>query len=124
MTAPRSVAADVASVPGPRLTLAEAVPPSLTRSSEQELLVRYAETRSPLLKAKVAEAFMPLARALAYRYRVGSEIDEGDLAQAANRGLLEAIDRFDPALGKPFRSHAVPIILGELRSHCRAHVWT
>ena len=124
MPAPRSAAV----VPGraarsPRLALAETAPSRLTRAQEQELVIQYAETRSPVLKAKIVDAFMPLARALAQRYRGGSEPLD-DLIQVASMGLVKAIEGFDPSHQKPFRAYATPTILGELRRHFRDHVWT
>ena len=93
------------------------------RRREDVLLRRYAATRSDALRDQLVRAFLPLARSLAMRYRGGSEPLE-DLVGVANLGLVKAIDRFDPARGRPFTAFAVPTILGELRRHFRDHVWT
>ena len=66
--------------------------------------------------------FMPLARALALRYRDSTEYLD-DLFQVANLGLINALERFDPERGKPFVAFAAPTILGELRRHFRDRVW-
>ena len=42
----------------------------------------------------------------------------------ASVGLLNAVDRFDPARGIPFLGFAAPTILGELKRHFRDRVWT
>jgi len=40
-----------------------------------------------------------------------------------NVGLLQALARFDPGSGRPFRAFAVPTIAGELRRHFRNTRW-
>jgi RNA polymerase sigma-B factor len=73
-------------------------------------------------RAELAARYMPLARALALRYRYTQEpID--DLVQVASLGLVKAIDRWDPDRGTAFASFAVPTILGELRRHFRDYTW-
>jgi RNA polymerase sigma-B factor len=89
---------------------------------EALLLRRYAETRDRHLRDQLAERFMPLARALAMRYRGGTEPLD-DLIQVASVGLIKALDGFDPERGGSFTAYAVPTILGELRRHFRDRVW-
>jgi RNA polymerase sigma-B factor len=90
---------------------------------DEALFSRFAESRSPVVRAQIIEHFMPLARSLASRYRRHTEPFD-DLLQVANLGLVKAVDGFDPERGKPFASYAVPTILGEIRRHFRDHVWT
>jgi RNA polymerase sigma-B factor len=68
------------------------------------------------------ERHLPLARALALRYRrAPEEID--DLVQVASVGLVKAADRWDPDRGVAFTTFAVPTILGALRHHLRDSTW-
>ena len=39
-------------------------------------------------------------------------------------GLINAVDRFEPARGSHFLSFAVPTITGEIRRHFRDHGWS
>jgi RNA polymerase sigma-B factor len=65
---------------------------------------------------------LPLARALAGRYR-RSAVPQEDLVQVASLGLVLAAGRWDPARGTSFPSYAVPTILGELRHYFRDATW-
>jgi RNA polymerase sigma-B factor len=63
------------------------------------------------------EAHLPLVRALARRYaRRGEPLE--DLVQAGCLGLIQAVDRYDPARGA-FEPYAVPTIAGEIQRHLR-----
>jgi RNA polymerase sigma-B factor len=66
--------------------------------------------------------YLPLARALALRYRRGAEPVD-DLVQTAVIGLLKAVDRWDPDRGVELRAYATTTVLGELRHHFRDHTW-
>jgi RNA polymerase sigma-B factor len=96
--------------------------PSPGSPDEDTILRRYTETRDPELKAELAVRFLPLARALALRYRRASEPLD-DLVQVASLGLVKALDGYDPGRGESFVSYAAPTILGELRRHFRDRVW-
>jgi RNA polymerase sigma-B factor len=91
--------------------------------SEQELWRRVTEHRDQAARAGLVDLYMPLARRMASRYAGVSEPYD-DLLQVASLGLLNAIDRFDPARGTPFAGFAKPTILGELKRYFRDKVWT
>lgn len=68
-------------------------------------------------REQLFERNLAYARALArreYRSRRGADLDPDDLVQLACTGLLEAMDRFDPALGVPFRGFASRRIRGAM----------
>ena len=90
--------------------------------TDAELLRDYAERHESALKEELVRRFLPLARALALRYRGGSEQVE-DLIQVASLGLVKALDGFDLTRGRSFVAYAAPTILGELRRHFRDRVW-
>ena len=92
-------------------------------ASERELWRRFAAHRDPASREELVRRYMPFAKNLALRYRGASESFD-DLLQVANLGLVNAIDRFEPARGTPFAAFASPTILGELKRHFRDRVWT
>ncbi len=92
------------------------------RSREAELWRRLDEGDGRA-REELVDLHMQLARRLARRY-AGVLEPYDDLLQVACLGLLNAIDRFDPAAGTPFVGFAKPTILGELKRHLRDKVWT
>jgi RNA polymerase sigma factor (sigma-70 family) len=79
------------------------------------------DRREPL-RAKVIEAWLPYAHALARRYqRRGVPVE--DLQQVAALALVKAVDGFDADLGWNFTGYATPTILGALRRYFRDQGW-
>jgi RNA polymerase sigma-B factor len=91
-------------------------------AEDEAAFVRYRKHGAPADREQLVRRFLPLAGALAARYRHTSEPFD-DLCQVASVGLLKAIERYDPARGTAFSSFAVPTILGELRRHFRDTTW-
>ena len=98
-------------------------PRGLDRLSDEELLEIYHVERDPFAREELVKRFLPFARKLALRY-VHSREPLDDLVQVASVGLLNAIERFEPGLGKKFTSFAAPTIVGELKRHFRDKGWT
>jgi RNA polymerase sigma-B factor len=94
----------------------------LARLSDEELLVEYHEDRDRDARDELVKRFIPFARKLALRY-VRSREPLDDLVQVASLGLLNALNRFEPRLGKKFTSYAAPTIVGELKRHFRDKGW-
>jgi RNA polymerase sigma-B factor len=92
-------------------------------ADERRLWQSLTEQRDQRAREELVERYMPFAKRLALRYRGASESFD-DLLQVANLGLVNAVDRFDPARGIPFTAFASPTILGELKRHFRDRVWT
>ncbi len=88
-----------------------------------QLFLRWRRDGDEIAHEALVRRFMPLARSLARRYDRRSEPLD-DLVQVASLGLLKALDRFDPELGHPFPSFAVPTILGEMRRYFRDSGWS
>jgi RNA polymerase sigma-B factor len=95
----------------------------LARLTDEELLHTHNRDRDLATRDELVDRFMPLARKLALRYIHSSEPLD-DLIQVACVGLLNAIERFDPAHGKQFTTFATPTILGEIKRYFRDKGWT
>jgi RNA polymerase sigma-B factor len=98
---------------------------SVERSEQEEALQRfraYRRSRDRALRNELVEEYMPLARSLARRFANRSEPFD-DLEQVAVLGVLKAVERFDPELGKNFHAFAIPTVLGEVRRHFRDRGW-
>jgi RNA polymerase sigma-B factor len=89
---------------------------------ERLLFQRYHAHRHASDRDVLVQRFLPLAHALAARFRRSREPFD-DLYQVACLGLVKAIDRFDLSRGTAFSSYAVPTILGELKRYFRDRTW-
>jgi RNA polymerase sigma-B factor len=74
------------------------------------------------LRARVIEWYLPMSVYLARRFGGRGELLD-DLTQVAAVGLINAVDRFDPARGVAFASYAIPTILGVIKRHFRDKTW-
>jgi RNA polymerase sigma-B factor len=89
----------------------------------EELAARYAVTRDTHLRERLIEAHQPLVEGMAARFcRRGAPLE--DLVQVAEIGLIQALDRFDPARGVKFTTYAVSTIVGEIKHYFRDCTWS
>ena len=93
----------------------------LTSHPDRELMRRH-RAGDQRARETLIERYLPLAAALARRYRRTSEPLD-DLIQVASVGLVKAVDRWEPERGLEFSTYAVPTILGELRRYFRDFGW-
>jgi RNA polymerase sigma-B factor len=92
-------------------------------SDEAALFESYHATRDPAAREQLIERFVPLARSIALRFSSRRDTLE-DLLQVATIGLINAVDRFDPARGVAFSTYAVPTISGEIKRYFRDRTWS
>jgi RNA polymerase sigma-B factor len=73
-------------------------------------------------RERIVARCLPLADHVASHFaRRGEGLD--DLTQVARLGLMNAVNRFDPAKGPSFIGFAVPTMMGEVRRYFRDYSW-
>jgi RNA polymerase sigma-B factor len=75
------------------------------------------------LRNQLISGYLPVAEHIARRFAKRGEPLE-DLIQVATVGLINAVDRFEPARGSNFLAFVVPTITGEVRRYFRDHGWS
>ncbi|MBU5595714.1 RNA polymerase sigma factor SigB [Amphibacillus sp. MSJ-3] len=75
------------------------------------------------IQEKLVLTYQDLVRSIARKYAKNNSIHE-DLVQVGMLGLLAAIRRYDPTLGKSFESFAIPTIIGEIKRFIRDKTWS
>jgi RNA polymerase sigma-B factor len=108
-------------LPAPVLPRYSPGEPDPLDAARQKLHEAYAATGEPAIRAELMASYDAFARSLALKFRHREPVE--DLVQVARIGLLHAIDRFDPALGRPFPLFARITITGELKRHIRDKTW-
>jgi RNA polymerase sigma factor for flagellar operon FliA len=87
-------------------------------SLETALWQSFKEQGSQAARQRLFAQHTAFARNIAarhFREQLYRDVEIGDLRQLAYAGLLEAIDRFDPSRGVPFRAFASHRISGSIR---------
>lgn len=79
--------------------------------------------RRKRLREELVNGYLPLAEHVAQRFS-GRGVAKEDLVQVARLGLVNAVDRYDPAKGGEFLAFAVPTVMGEVRRYFRDAGWT
>lgn len=87
-------------------------------ATPEQLLSAWCDERDFEARRKLIELYLPLVRSLARRFSTRGEPLE-DLSQVGAVGLINAVDRFDPARGSSLAAYAIPTIVGEIRRHLR-----
>lgn len=94
---------------------------ALASSADDEEASTWADflaTGSAAARARLFSRHAAFARQIARRHfldRRGGDLEYPDLCQLAYAGLLEAIDRFDPERGPPFRGYSARRVSGSIR---------
>ena len=94
-------------------------PPSLSTEDERALFTDYHRYRTPAKRDRVVRQYLYWAAELACRYGT-KHISKADAISAANFGLMEAIERFDPKAGRRFVTFSYFAIRREVIAAVRA----
>lgn len=91
----------------------------------ERLWADWRATQEQELRNRLLVHYAPLVRQVASRIAVGlpAQVDFSDLVSAGVLGLLDAIERFEPARGAPFESYAMLRIRGAVLDELRAQDW-
>lgn len=87
--------------------------------------LRYKETKSVEVRNAIAEHYLPLVRIVCGRLAVSlpPHLDRDDLLSSGFFGLLDAIERFDPARNIKFETYAGVRIRGAIIDYLRSKDW-
>jgi RNA polymerase sigma factor FliA len=93
--------------------------------AERDLWQRYARDRSPRLREEIITNYAVLAKRAVDRLQITPWgcVSYDDLISSAVIGLIDAIDRFEPALGVPFQNYAMPRLRGAVIDALRGLDW-
>ncbi len=93
--------------------------------STGQLWSQYQKTKSEELRQQLVISYLWLVKYLAGRLavRLPAAINQEDLESCGVLGLLEAIDKFDPAMGRDFESYAYMRIRGAMLDELRRVNW-
>ena len=91
----------------------------------EDCWLRWFDRRDPIARDRIIVHYSPLVKFVAGRVGAGlpNSVDSGDLVSAGVFGLIDAVERFDPARGVKFETFAVPRIRGAVFDGLRSLDW-
>lgn len=97
----------------------------LEQKTEEELWDDYQKTKDPAIREYFIKQYAPLVKYVAGKVAVGmpSNVEFDDLVGFGVFGLLDAIDKFDPAKNVKFKTYAVTRIRGSIFDELRSIDW-
>lgn len=101
-------------------------PSQTTKRTKEEidaLILEVQQTDSQEIQTLLVEHYTGLVTSLVKKYSRGKSFHE-DLMQVGMIGLLGAIKRYDPNVGKTFESFLIPTVIGEIKRFLRDKTWS
>lgn len=95
------------------------------QKTEEELWIEYGKTKSPQLRDAFIRQYMPLVKYVAGKVSAGmpGSVEFDDLVGFGQFGLLDAINKYDPAKNVKFKTYAVTRIRGAIFDELRHLDW-
>ena len=95
------------------------------QKSEDELWIEYRKTHQSQIRDAFIRQYMPLVKYVAGKVSVGlpASVEFDDLVGFGQFGLLDAIEKFDPAKNVKFKTYAVTRIRGAIFDELRQLDW-
>lgn len=101
-------------------------PSRITKRTKEDinaLILEFQRTESNAAQTELVEYYEALVASLVNKYSKGGSFHE-DLMQVGMIGLLAAIRRYDPDMGRPFESFLIPTVIGEIKRFLRDKTWS
>jgi len=116
---------------GQKVARAKAASPvaAPAREPEQDELAElwdgFKETGSPAARERLILHYAPLVKYVASRVATGlpASVEHSDLVSYGMFGLIDALEKFEPARGNKFETYAIPRIKGAIIDELRAMDW-
>lgn len=91
-----------------------------------KLWIEYKAKPTPALRATLADSYYPIVKKLVagFVHKKPNVLDYEDLVQAGNIGLLDAIEKFNPAMGNLFQTYATIRVRGAILDEINSMDWT
>jgi RNA polymerase sigma factor for flagellar operon FliA len=89
------------------------------------LWTEYKDSASPAARERLILHFAPLVKYVASRVATGlpASVEQADLVSYGMFGLIDALEKFEPARGNKFETYAIPRIKGAIIDELRAMDW-
>jgi RNA polymerase sigma factor for flagellar operon FliA len=85
----------------------------------------FKQSASPSARERLILHYAPLVKYVASRVATGlpASVEQADLVSYGMFGLIDALEKFDPARGNKFETYAIPRIKGAIIDELRAMDW-
>ena len=90
-----------------------------------ELWAEFKRSASPQVRERLILHYAPLVKYVASRVATGlpATVEQADLVSYGMFGLIDALEKFEPARGNKFETYAIPRIKGAIIDELRAMDW-